>query len=99
MTGSGPAAVMETPRPSLTTATLFGRVTMADSRVITISLDLPRDEADAFSHLLKRTTYDDCARRSNRVRRYPDGRSELDVMWSAVKLIENQFAEAGFNPR
>jgi hypothetical protein len=26
-------------------------------------------------------------------------RAELDVMWSAVKLIENQFGEAGFAPR
>jgi hypothetical protein len=56
------------------------------------------DEADAFVHSLKRT-YDDCIGHSNRVRRYPDGRAELDVMWSAVKLIENQFAEAGFAPR
>ena len=72
---------------------------MADQQAITIPLDLPRDEADAFAHLLKRTTYDDCARRSNRVRKYPDGRAELDVMWAAVKLIENQFAEAGFAPR
>ena len=72
---------------------------MADQHAITIPLDLPRDEADAFASLLKRTTYDDCARRSNRVRQYPDRRAELDVMWAAVKLIENQFAEAGFAPR
>jgi hypothetical protein len=26
-------------------------------------LDLPRDEADAFAHLLKRTSYEDCLRR------------------------------------
>jgi hypothetical protein len=69
---------------------------MANPSVITIPLDLPRDEADAFARLLKRTTYQDCSRRSNRVRKYPDGRAELDVMWSAVKLIESQFAEAGF---
>ena len=35
----------------------------------------------------------------NRVRRYPDERSELDVMWAAVQLVEAQFAEAGFAPR
>ena len=56
-------------------------------------------EADAFAKLLKRTTYDDCVRHSNRVRRYPDGRPELEVMWSAVQLVEQQFAEAGFAPR
>ena len=72
---------------------------MADKSVITIPLDVPRDEANAFACFLKRTTYDDCARRANRVRKYPDGRAELDVMWSAVRLIENQFAEAGFVPR
>jgi len=72
---------------------------MADPRVITIPLDLPPDEADAFAHLLKRTTSDDCTRRANRLRKYRDGRAELHVMWSAVKLIENQFAEAGFAPR
>ena len=66
---------------------------------ITIPLDLPRDEATAFAELLKRTTYEDCVRRSNRVRKYPDGRSELDVMWSPVRMIETQFAKAGFAPR
>ncbi len=72
---------------------------MATREPITIPLDLPRDEADAFAHFLKRTSYDDCLRCSNRQRKYPDGRGELDVMWAAVKLIENQFAEAGFAPR
>lgn len=71
----------------------------ATDKSITIPLQLPSDEADAFACLLKRTTYDDCLRRSNRVRQYPDGRSELDVMWAAVRLVETQFAEAGFAPR
>ena len=64
-----------------------------------IALRLPHDEADAFAQLIKRTTYDDCVRHSNRMRRYPDGRLELDVMWAAVQLVEAQFAEAGFAPR
>jgi hypothetical protein len=72
---------------------------MANPRVITIPLDLPRDEADAFAHLIRRTTYDDCLRHSNRLRKYADGRAELDVMWSAIKRVENQFGEAGFVPR
>jgi hypothetical protein len=42
---------------------------------------------------------DDCLRRSNRNKRYPDGREEADVMWSALRLVESQFAEAGFAPR
>jgi len=72
---------------------------MADSNAITIPLDLPRDEACAFAELLKRTSYDHCLRRSNRLKRYPDGREEADVMWSALRMVEGQFAEAGFAPR
>jgi hypothetical protein len=72
---------------------------MAEQQVITIPLDLPRDEANVFAELLKRTSYDDCLRRSNRNKRYGDGREEADVMWSGLRLVETQFAEAGFNPR
>jgi hypothetical protein len=67
---------------------------MANQEVITIPLDLPRDEACAFAELLKRTSYDDCLRRSNRLKKY-----EVDVMWAGLRLVETQFAEAGFAPR
>jgi hypothetical protein len=72
---------------------------MANPQGITIAIDLPRDEATAFAELLKRTSYEDCVRRSNRLKRYSDGREEADVMWSALRLVENQFAEVGFAPR
>ena len=72
---------------------------MADTQAITIPIDLPRDEATAFAELLKRTSYDDCLRRSNRRKQYSDGREEADVMWSGLRLVETQFAEAGFAPR
>ncbi len=72
---------------------------MAESSTITIPLDMPREEACAFAELLKRTSYDDCLRRSNRRKQYSDGREEADVMWAALRLVENQFAEAGFSPR
>jgi hypothetical protein len=72
---------------------------MPKREVITIPLDLPRDEASAFAELLKRTSYDDCLRRSNRNKRYSDGREEVDVMWAGLRLVESQFAEAGFAPR
>jgi hypothetical protein len=72
---------------------------MGDSSNITIPIDLPRDEATALGELLKRTSYDDCLRRSNRHKQYSDGREEADVMWSALRLVEGQFAEAGFGPR
>jgi hypothetical protein len=72
---------------------------MANPEAITIPLDLPRDEASAFAELLKRTSYDDCLRRSNRLKRYSDGREEVDVMWSGLRMVETQFAEVGFAPR
>jgi hypothetical protein len=72
---------------------------MANPQAIMIPIELPRDEATAFAELLKRTSYEDCLRRSNRLKRYTDDREEADVMWSAVRLVENQFAEAGFAPR
>jgi hypothetical protein len=72
---------------------------MASPEGITIPIDLPRDEAFAFAELLKRTSYEDCLRRSNRLKRYSDGREEADVMWSGLRLVESQFAEAGFGPR
>jgi hypothetical protein len=72
---------------------------MAASEIITIPLDLPRDEANAFAELLKRTSYDDCLRRANRCKQYADGREEVDVMWAGLRLVETQFAAAGFAPR
>jgi len=72
---------------------------MAKQEVITIPLDLPRDEACAFVELLKRTSYDDCLRQSNRNKRYSDGRQEADVMWAGLRLVETQFGKAGFAPR
>jgi hypothetical protein len=70
---------------------------MADKDA-TIPLKMPTDEADAFARFLKRCTYTDCAARSNRVRKY-SGRDETDVMWAALRMVESQFAEAGFSPR
>lgn len=72
---------------------------MAEDNIIIISLHLPRNEADAFAQLLKRLSYSDCVARSNRLRQYPDGRQELDVMWSAIRLVERQFADVGLAPR
>jgi len=74
---------------------------MADPEATTIPipLRLPRDEACAFAELLKRTSYDDCLRRSNRNKRYADGREEVDVMRAGLRLVEAQFADAGFAPR
>ena len=66
---------------------------------ISIPIDLPRDEGCAFAELLKRTSYEDCLRGSNRLKRYSDGREQSDGMWSGLRMVETQFAESGFAPR
>ena len=72
---------------------------MPDPETITIPLELPRDEAHAFSNMLKRFHYSDAERFSSKTFRYADDRREADVMWSAVRTVERQFNEAGFAPR
>jgi hypothetical protein len=54
---------------------------------MTIPLDMPRDEADALARFLKRCTYAGCGARSHRMRKYPDGREEVDVIWAAVRWV------------
>ena len=63
---------------------------MANPDIITIPITIRFDEADAFARFLKRCTYTNCVARSNRVRRYPDGRDETDVMWSAICLVQRR---------
>jgi hypothetical protein len=63
-----------------------------------IPLELPRNEAAAFSQFVKRIDYDTCARFASKFVFY-DGRTESDVMWSAVCMLQRQLAEAGFAPR
>jgi hypothetical protein len=65
---------------------------------IPIPLSLPRDEVTALSELAKRVGYDDCVRLSSRFVFY-SGRSECDVMWSALHMLRAALAEAGFAPR
>jgi hypothetical protein len=71
---------------------------MADRDTITIPLELPFDEAAALAQLVKRIGYDDCVRLSSQFDRY-SGRTEADVMWSAVCMLQRELAEAGFAPR
>jgi hypothetical protein len=68
---------------------------MANPQGITIPIGLPRDEATAFTEFLKRTSYEDCLHRSNRLKRHSGDHEEADVMWSALRRVENQFAEGG----
>jgi hypothetical protein len=71
---------------------------MATLEIITIPFDLPRAEAAALAQFIKRTGYTDCVRLASRFDRYAD-RAESDVMWSALCMLQNQLAEAGFAPR
>jgi hypothetical protein len=75
-----------------------GDRSMADQENITIPLDLPRDEAAALSQFVKRVDYDTCIRFASVTTTYA-GRSEGDVMWSAICMLQRQLAEAGFSPR
>lgn len=69
---------------------------MPEEPVVTITLELPEFQAEAFARLLKRLSLKDSVRRSNRVRQYPDRIPEADKMWDAVQAIERQLAEQGF---
>jgi hypothetical protein len=71
---------------------------MADPNIILIPLELPRDEAAALAQFVKRIHWGTCSRFASRTTTY-DGRSEADVMWSAILKLQKQLAEAGFAPR
>jgi hypothetical protein len=60
----------------------------------TIPLELPPDEAEAFGQFVRRIDYDTCARIANVTATYGK-RAECDVMWSAVRMLLRQLAEAG----
>jgi hypothetical protein len=69
---------------------------MADQEA-TIPLELPQEEAAAFGRFVKRIDYDMCARLAD-VAAMHGKRAECDVMWSAVRMLLRQLAEAGFAP-
>ncbi len=63
-----------------------------------IPLELPPNEAAAFSQFLKRIDYETVGRFAAAAVTY-DGRAEHYVMWCALTTLRHQLAEAGFNPR
>jgi hypothetical protein len=72
---------------------------MAHQQVITIRLELPSpDEAMALAHVVKRLGYDDCVRKASLFVFY-SGRTEADVMWAALCILQRELAAAGFAPR
>jgi hypothetical protein len=71
---------------------------MPNPDTITIPLILPFDEAAALAQFVKRTTYDDVGQRTSTFVFY-SGRTEHDVAWSAICLVQRQLADASFNPR
>jgi len=68
--------------------------------MLEITLRLPRDEANALVVLVKKITFEDCARWSRGVR-YARRRQEVYVMWSALKILSRALkeADAEFKPR
>ena len=72
---------------------------MANQQVITIRLELPSpDEAAALAQFVKRLGYDDCVRKASLFVFY-SGRTEADVMWAALCILQRELAAAGFSPR
>jgi hypothetical protein len=71
---------------------------MADTDRIQIPLELPHDEAAALAQYVKRIGYEDCAKFASKFVFY-SGRTEADTVWSAIRMVQGQLAEAGFAPR
>jgi hypothetical protein len=72
---------------------------MANAVAITIPVELPSsDEAVALAQYVKRIGYEDVNKFANPCITY-GGRTEADVMWSAVCVLQRQLADAGFAPR
>lgn len=68
-------------------------------RTYHIPLELPSsDEAVALAQYVKRIGYEDVNKFASPCITY-GGRTEADVMWSAVCVLQRQLADAGFAPR
>jgi hypothetical protein len=63
-----------------------------------VSIDMPADELSALAQFVKRVDYNTCVRFASVLATY-NGRHEVDVMWSAVCLLQRQLADAGFAPQ
>ncbi len=70
----------------------------ATENASTIPLELPPNEAAAFSQFAKRIDYDTVGRFTAPMVTY-GGRTEHDVAWCAVNMLQRQLAEAGYDPR
>jgi hypothetical protein len=72
---------------------------MGTESTITIPVTLPSsDEAVALAQYVKRIGHEDVNKFASPCITY-GGRSEADVMWSAVCVLQRQLADAGFAPR
>jgi hypothetical protein len=71
---------------------------MANPETITIPVTLPLDETAALAQFVKRVDCDTCCRFAAVCYTYGT-RSEGDVMWSAICILQRQLADAGFAPR
>jgi hypothetical protein len=63
-----------------------------------VMLVIPETEAKALARLVGRIDYDTCNRFASVCHTYGN-RSEADVMWSAICILQRQLAQAGFAPR
>jgi hypothetical protein len=70
----------------------------SDNEQYDVMLVIPETEARAFAKLVASIDYDTCNRFASVCYTYGT-RSEGDVMWSALCMIQRQLSEAGFAPR
>jgi hypothetical protein len=60
-----------------------------------VPLDLAPEEARALAQFVKRTGFGDCKRLATRF----DGGLQADLMWAAVRKLQQALAEVGHAPR
>jgi hypothetical protein len=56
------------------------------------------EEATALAQFVRRLGYDDCVQKASLYVFY-SGRTEADVMWAALCILQRELAAAGFSPR
>ncbi len=71
---------------------------MADVSITTILLCIPRDEATALARLIAQIDPDECALYAKPHRAYGE-RSEAEVMFAGLLILQGALAGAGFMPK
>jgi hypothetical protein len=71
---------------------------MREPAMAKITVDITEVNAEVLAQLAKHFTYLDAQTLSDRLKTYPDGRTEADRMMQAVAALRRGLAKAGFEP-